>query len=283
MNEDNITFRNAMLDNFGKMLRPARMIINMQRSELAKMSGLSEELINEIETGERPLEQEHYLAIASVFDNAGYHEDRNIYEALVRILIPENSFDEYAKDFILIRKWFETLNAVEKMYQDDNALGTTWENTDFAKITSQYKIFADTSAVEDENFSALMNKLEPFLKENNAAIIIPQTVINDLNDDYVAAEDEEDELSIKEIIEYIDDYKTDGLIVIRGNDSGANTYEALSEVFDNLKDEYRFMLVTQDIEQAKFVNDNNSSRKNPVIVAYIDDDAELSIWDFHDE
>ena len=272
--------REAMLETFGRMLKPARMILNLSDEVFSLLSGIPENIISEIEAGERSFTPTNYIAAASVLDNAGCSSDRNLYEAVVKILTPEQAYDVEAGDFILVRRWFKSFMTEEHNIAYDDTPPTILTDSEFERIAMKYKIFADTSAVEDESFPKLMGKLEPFLKKYNAALIVPKSVINDLNDDYVASGDEEEELSTKRAMDYVKHCELEGIITVRGNEIGTDTYEELSVIFDKLQEGYRFTLITQEIETAKAVSDENNGRISPVIVLRFDDDGNLMIWEF---
>ena len=274
--------RNSMLETFGKMLKPARIIMNLSEEELSKLSGIPENVIAEIESGERSFTSTNYIAAASVLDNAGYSSDRNIYEAVVKILTPDSAYEVETGDFILVRRWLRTFTAGEAEIQYDDTPSTILTDTEIDRIVMKYKIFADTSSVEDESFPKLVDRLEPFLRKYDAALIIPKSVINDLNDDYVASGDEEEELSAKETMDYVKHCEAESIITVRGNDAGTDTYEELSAIFDKVQGGYRFALITQDIETAKAVSDSNNGRQSPVIVLRFDEGGNLMIWNFPD-
>ena len=274
--------RKAMIETFGKMLKPARIIMNLSEKELSRLSGIPESVIAEIESGERSFTPTNYIAAASVLDNAGYSSDRNIYEAIVKILTPDSAYEVETGDFILVRRWFRTFTAGEADIQYDDTPSTILTDTEIDRIAMKYKIFADTSSVEDESFPKLVDRLEPFLRKYDAALIIPKSVINDLNDDYVASGDEEEELSTKEAMDYVRHCEAEGIITVRGNEAGTDAYEELSVIFDKLQEGYRFALITQDIETAKAVSDSNNDRQSRVIVLRFDEGGNLMIWKFSD-
>ena len=182
----------------------------------------------------------------------------------MKILTPDSAYEVETGDFILVRRWLRTFTAGEAEIQYDDTPSTILTDTEIDRIVMKYKIFADTSSVEDESFPKLVDRLEPFLRKYDAALIIPKSVINDLNDDYVASGDEEEELSAKETMDYVKHCEAESIITVRGNDAGTDTYEELSAIFDKVQGGYRFALITQDIETAKAVSDSNNGRQSPV-------------------
>ena len=152
--------REKMLGTFGSMLRPARMIMNMTREELAEKSGLPLEIISGVEDGFHRFHEPHYLALASVFDYVKFTEDDNIYQALIRILTPDNEFEaeNHADDFILVKRWLETFNlgsdGVNEAYEDEEYnevedYDECLDDAELANLTHNYKIFMDYSAIKD--------------------------------------------------------------------------------------------------------------------------------------
>lgn len=80
---------------------------------------------------------------------------------------------------------------------------------------------------EDDYFSNLMSRISVFLRKSDVAIILPKSVINDVNDDYVVAGDDEEERDTKNTLDYIRQCKSEGVITIRSDETGADTYEDL--------------------------------------------------------
>mgnify|MGYP002858240652 CR=1 FL=1 len=136
--------REAMIETFGSMLKPARIIMNLSEEKLSRLSGIPENVIAEIESGERSFTPTNYIAAASVLDNTGYSSDRNIYEAVVKILTPDSTYEVETGDFILVRRWFRTFTAGEAEIQYDDMPSTILTDTEIDRLAMKYKIFADT-------------------------------------------------------------------------------------------------------------------------------------------
>lgn len=306
--------RKNMIDTFSAMLKPARMIMNISREELSALSGLDETLIEEVETGRLRLQKSHYLALASVFDNAKYQEEENIYRALVRILTPDNEADSdgEAGDFVLVRRWFDTfsgdsendggfeeyeelvqvpeLAGVNDIYDDeysdedfddeadedtDEALpGEILSDSELEDLAENCKIFADSSAVSDENFPALITRLEPLLRQADSVIIVPQKAIDELQEHISRSASEDEKLNLSDALKYIARKGNEGLIRIRSYDFDGDSDDVIGEVFDKHGDEYEFMLITQLGD----VYLNVVSGRENVRAAHINDKGDLILW-----
>ena len=83
--------RREMLATLSRMLMPARKILGISRKELAKISGLPENIIASAEEGTSTFKEEHYLAIAAVLDSEACKEDRDFYSAVIRLMATEDS------------------------------------------------------------------------------------------------------------------------------------------------------------------------------------------------
>ena len=309
--------RKNMLETFSAMLKPARMIMNISREELADLSGLDESLIENVETGRMILQKSHYLALASVFDNVKYQEEENIYRALVRILTPERDDESSGEheSFVLVRRWFETFNEElviipglndDVMFEagedfrfgkeddedydsdaeyedadDDEDIevlpGEKLTDSELEDLAANSKIIADTSAIGNENFPALVTRLEPLLRQADSVIIVPHRAIDELQESIAAADSEDEKLNLSDALKYVERKANEGLIKIRSYDfecADDSADDVISDVFDKLGKEYDFMFITQD---ARVYLDLVSGREN-VKAAHVDDKGDLILW-----
>ena len=280
MNYNGQTLREKMLGTFGTMLRPARMIMNFSREQLAEFSGLPLDVIAGAEDGIHRLHEPHYLALAAVFDSTKYTEDASIYKALVRILTPENefSYDSGEGDFILVKRWFATFSMNDDKEEeyghdeyDDDDDGDMTSESNLDDIASGYRIFADTSATEDENFPAFVERIEPLLRQNDSVISIPSAVLEELRGDMDMNDDE----TLRRSIDFVTRKISEGLIKLRTcpvmntDDIDEILAEMFSETGENI------MLITQDEERAEYLASNNPN----VTASRLTDGGGLAIWE----
>lgn len=264
--------RREMLATLSRMLMPARKILGISRAELAKLSGLPENIIASAEDGTAPFREEHYLAIAAVLDSESFTAGGNLCNAVARLMAPEESqpgaYDD-DDEFVLVRRWLDA------SYDDDSESceGRVLTDRELEILAGECRIFADSTAISDENFPALMSRLAPFLKESGRRVIIPHSAVKELNE---YPDDENDEgLSASDILTRIERFRREGLIEIRGNDDDGATSETLADVFRMYEGEYDFMLITQDPGLAGEFSGNDSVKS-----ARINDKGDLVIWDF---
>ena len=278
---DGRLMRKEMLKTFSGMLKPARMVMNISREELAELSGLDEGLIADVEEGRQTFSKEHYLAIASVFDQAGMSEEGNLYLALVRLLAPENPTTA-TEDFTLVRRWFGTFSEENMPEDDDDDDDDTQDEQDEVRLTDaeleelagSCKIFADTSAISDENFPALVSRLEPLLRDADAVIFVPEAAIEELREEIDDCGDDDMSLNLSDALKYVERRAGDGLIKIRTYDIPGDTEDVLEGVFAKYADEYKFMLLTQDGDVAEELMEGNEALR----AAHIDDKGDLIEW-----
>lgn len=265
MNHNGQALREKMLGTFGTMLRPARMIMNFSREQLAEFSGLPLDVIAGAEDGIHRLHEPHYLALAAVFDSTKYTEDASIYKALVRILTPENefSYDNREGDFLLVKRWFATFSindgeeeeyGHDEYYDDD---GDMPAESDLEDIASGYRIFADTSAVEDENFPAFVEHIEPLLRQNDSVISLPSAVLEELRADIDMNDDE----ILRRSLDCVTRKISEGLIKLRTSPvlNADDTDEILAEMFSEMDEGKRIVLITQDEERADYFTSGNAN------------------------
>lgn len=269
--------RKNMLGTFSAMLKPARMIMNVSREDFAELSGLDAELIADVEEGRRPFTEAHYLAAASVFDNEKHKNAENIYRALVRILTPEDFPENFGgtEDFVLVRRWFGTFSEDDPSDTDDcEDSGIRLSDSELEDIAAECRIFADASAVKDENFPALVSRLEPLLRQSDSVIFFPQTVLDELHEDIDDSDDDDEKLNISDALKYVDRKAHEGLFRIQDYGFDGDIVDVLSQVFANYEGEYNFMLITQDEIIAEDITDDTEN----VRAAHIDDKGDLILW-----
>ena len=269
-NNEGTIKREKMLSNFSSMIKPARLITNLSQEELAERSGLSIELITSVENGMHRFHDEHYLALAAVFDNMKYTEDSSIYKAVLRILTPEDEIfaanDD--NDFILVKRWFDTFSEDNK--NSEMACDSFLEN-----LAEDYSIYVDTSAAEDENFPALVSRLEPFLRQSENQILVPSTVINELKEDIENSEEAEEKLSLTEAFDFIDTKEGEGLIKIRDCPQiFGDTEEVLPAMITKEAEYNQVAVITQDSGLARIL----MSYHENIISAHINDTGDLILW-----
>ena len=271
------TLREKMLGTFGTMLRPARMIINFSREKLAEFSGLPLDVIAGAEDGIHRLHEPHYLALAAVFDSTKYTEDASIYKALVRILTPENefSYDSGEGDFILVKRWFATfsMNDDEEEYGHDEYDDDMTAESNLEDIASGYRIFADTSAVEDENFPAFVERIEPLLRQNDSVISIPSAVLEELRGDI----DMNDDDILQSSLDCVTRKISEGLIKLRTCPAlnADDIDEIFAGMFTDMGSDSNIMLITQDEERAEYFTSGNPN----VTASRLTDGGGLSVWE----
>ena len=251
--------REKMLSNFSSMIKPARLITNLSRKELAEKSGLPLEIIAGVEDGIHRFHEAHYLALAAVFDDVASTEDSSIYRAVLRILTPEDEALRMNDDggFILVKRWFDTFR------QNDNST-----DDDFlSDLAGNYEIYADASAVEDENFPALVTRLEPFLRQNGTKIFIPSAAVDELEEDIEISGDSEENIDLDEALHYVKTKNEEGLISIRECPGDFGDAEEI------LQPE-RTAVITQDSDLAE----NLASKYPKIIAAHISDTGDLILW-----
>ncbi|MBQ7217658.1 MAG: hypothetical protein IJS39_16955 [Synergistaceae bacterium] len=274
--------RKNMLGTFSAMLRPARMIMNVSREEFAELSGLDPELIADVEEGRRVFTEAHYLAAASVFDNEKYKGADNIYRALVRILTPEEGSEDSGStgDFVLVRRWFGTFSGDDEALCEDEDEDSGYRLTDseLEDMAAGWKIFADTSAIGDENFPALVTRLEPLLRQADAVISVPQTALDELTEEIGSEDDDDEKLNLSDALKYVERKASEGLIRIRDYDLDGDSVEVINQVFEKNGHEYFFALITQDEDAAEFITKGSSNVK----AVHIDDKGDLILWGNHE-
>ena len=312
-NEEGARIREELLNTFRKMLRPVRIMMGLERGELAVLSGLDEEFIESVEEGKEELTETQYIALAAVLGYLKPFQNEAVYEAMKRILLPEN-FDMdngTGEDFEFLQGWFATFQEAhtERIMLDnrednesrevmrrgnykipDDELEDDLEEIDEAEHFSDdelkslteenCEIIADDSAIADESFPALMTRLDPFLKISGSVLNVPEAAINNLQRELDSNSDErespismEEAFNLSEAISYIHRKHKEGLVEILPSMSNEVEIE-LSDRFEDYK-EKNFMLITQEPSYAEILTANYDNVK----ASRIDDNGDLVKWE----
>lgn len=282
--------RSKLLDNFSIMLRPVRIMLDIDRSRLAELSGLPEEFIKKVEAGEEKFTETHYLALASVFSYAKFTVDEKNYRAMIKILINSDEFPEdIFNDFALIKIWydtyFENYNQYEEVLSDEYISDEEDENEDMIienkipdknlaleEIAGKYKLLVDNTAAADENFPALITRLTPSLKKTNTCLVMPETVLEKLCNE-LKDSDEDEKINLSSALNFLRRQQEEGLIEIIPSTLGDfvddNVENSLLDIIENNKNT-NYILITQDYRRVAAVNET--------ISAYINDKGDLILW-----
>ena len=152
--------------------------------------------------------------------------------------------------------------------------GERLPDSELEDIAANCKIIADASAIRDENFPAMVTRLEPLLRQADAIIIVPQKAVDELQERISTTRDENEKLNISDALKYIARKGNEGLIKIRSYEFEGDSTDVIGEVFDRYSGEYDFMLITQDA----LVFRNIVSGREYVNAAHINDKGDLILW-----
>ena len=277
--------RRQLLGNLCAMLRPIRIMLDLDRERLAILSGLPEELITDVEEGRVKFTEAHYLPLSAVFSNAKFTAEEKIYQALIKILLPftylpENIFD----DFGLVRLWLDTYEEDNCEDEPDDSFGGDddsfydedgmTDRLDPEKIVGEYKLIADESAVADENFPTLVTRLEPLIRKSGVSLAITESVSAKLREK-IETGDSDERLSLSSSLNYLRRKQEERLIEILPSSTGDydDSESELLNIIEASKGT-RYLLITQEYERAAAVFGVGNT-----ISARIDDNGDLISWE----
>ncbi|MBQ6971364.1 MAG: hypothetical protein IJP86_03300 [Synergistaceae bacterium] len=263
--------RREMLETMSLMLSPARKILGMTAGGLSSLSGIPEGIILDVEEGISPLKPEHYLALSAAIGSTGAKCSGSINAAITRLMTPEGeAFEASGDGFTLVRKWLE---ADYSTPADDDSVeehARILSDSELEAAAKSYRIIAGLSAVEDENFPALVSRLQPWLKACGGRICVPAGVVDELRDTLDDTEDDDEEIIVSDALSRIERFQKEGLIDLAGSYEGGRT---AAEILGMNKDSRRTILVTQDPDEASSMPRGNAR------AARITDTGDLELWE----
>ena len=276
--------RNEFIDNFSSMMRPVRIMLDMDRSKLAQLSGLPEELITNIEEGHEKLSENNFLSLAAVFSNMKFSVDEKIYRAMIKILTSQIEIQEKAfDDFELLKIWLETYNESddketasadeekdnEFIDDDDEVFG----GIDLEQTIGEYSLIADETAAADENFPALLTRLEPLMKKAEVMLVIPDTILEKIRYE-IQNGDADERYNLSSALNYLRRKQEEKLIKIIPS-SISDCEDVENSLLDIMEDGTKYLLITQDYVRSE----NMTLNAENIISAHIDDNGDLILWE----
>ncbi len=134
------------------------------------------------------------------------------------------------------------------------------------KCVSEYKIFMETSSILDSHIEKFWSNVTPLLEKYRNKIIIPVTIINELEKENKLNSDFMSLVEAK-------------LIDIKGEKDNFSVNKLLEEVFLLHRGKYKILLITQDLNLAKKIrklNKNKSITDNDILSLKINENGLLT-------
>ena len=286
MSKYSAKIRACMIRSFSQVLKPVRKVMDLSIKTISEQSGIPEDVLMNIENGKEQLSESNYVALAAVFDN--FMSQRVLIENKILQKILETDYADptipahYAEHFKkiegkpLLYKWFAAFK--EPLFQLHKAPNEIFTDEDLKLLVENYKIFIDETVLEDEDFPLFMARIAPFLKNasdvtgSNVYVRITKDVITKLKETAQTSSDDLD--ALKRATEAIMKYKSESLLDI----FDAENIEA---VFDEYRDRFQFMLITDNRYLAIKINSSQKeSRISPILFASIYEDGNIALYDF---
>lgn len=275
--------REQLLGNLCAMIRPLRIMTEIDRERLAILSGVPEDLIVDVEEGRAKFTEAHYLPLSAVFSNAKFTADEKIYRAMVKILLPSEALsDEVFDDFGIIRLWLSTYEEGEdggpedffgecgdEIYDDESMS----DGLDPEKIIGDYKLIADETALSDENFPALFTRLETLMTESDSPLAVPESALEKLREGTETG-DSSERLRLSSSLKFMKRKQEENLIEILPSSGDYDDAESeLLNLIEGSKDT-KYLLITQEYRRAAITFGFGNT-----ISAHIGNNGDLILWE----
>lgn len=263
--------RNEIIENFQRLLRRTRPIMNYSVAELAEMIGVTRQTMNNLETYKTNMSQTQYIALAAVFDH--YFKQDDELRAVVETIIDQegqrkfSAYDTSFRDGSLLARWFD---GAERCGQNPSA-GYAYVE-DLCVIAEQYLLFLDTTVLTTEDGESVAEDLIEALRASERKVIVPFRSVEQLNDPaggnaHLVA------------LEYLNRMKVEGLLDIRGEKSDPDFRDTVLSVFTRYRSMYRLCLITQNrilAEDVLRLNDGSKEDDMRIIAGFVRNDRFFS-------
>ena len=275
--------RRTMIDNFQISLRAIRILMGYSGSELADFIGVTRQTINNLETGKAKMSPSQYIAIAAVVDNYILSNGK-MFNAIEMIIDgngkkQDEKYDTSFNNLSLLKRWFACFNDRE----DLNALSMSYGNAEehgflLQKMVARYKIFIDADVLLIPNSSNFLNMLTDFLVVENAKIIIPIRVIEQIQEMM-----QDINVSDKAVraLKLLNSLQGKDVVQLRGEESDSNIHDTILSVFAKFRSLHRLCLITQNesfANEVERLNKNSEQQGFDILIGYVDENGKLVLY-----
>lgn len=283
----NYILRKKMINTMQKSLRNIRLILGLGVQELGELIGLTRQTINNLETKKNNMNSIQYIAICSIIEN--YAKEKPELLSIISTILRANEVDYENNIFDIsinssfLRKWFLCFQTKTKILKN---LGFELKNEKKFlnnKLSKEYKIFIDSSAILKKNFIDSLYSLLILMIENNNKFIISLKTIEYIQYKLVNCSPEEEE-KYKNTIKLLSEMKSRSLIEIHGEETDINEEITLISVFTKFKVIYKLALITDSLKLAKQISliNNDIVEDNKILLLQISDDNQVLEYDRED-
>lgn len=283
----NYILRKKMIDTMQKSLRKIRLILGLGVQELGELIGLTRQTINNLETQKNNMNSIQYIAICSIIEN--YVKEKPELLSIISTILKSNEVDfennifDVKTNSSFLRKWFLCFHNKTKILKNlDFEIKNKKKYLD-NKLSKEYKIFIDSSAILRKNFLDSLYSLLILMVENNNKFIISLKTIEYIQYKLVNCSPEEEE-KYKNTIKLLSEMKSRGLIEIHGEETDINEEITLVSVFTKFKFTYKLALITDNLKLAKQISliNNDIEEDNKILLLQISDDNQILEYDRED-
>ena len=275
--------RRTMIDNFQISLKAIRTLMGYSGSELADFIGVTRQTKNNLETGQAKMSPSQSIAIAAVVDNYILSNGK-MFNAIEMIIDgngnkQDEKYDTSFSNLSLLKRWFAYFNDGEDLNTLSMSYGSTEEyGSLLQKMVARYKIFVDADVLLTPNSSNFLNMLADFLVAENARIIIPIRVIEQIQE---MMQDINVSGKAVRALKLLNSLQGKDVVQLRGEESDTNIHDTIISVFAKFRSLHRLCLVTQNesfADEVNRLNENSENQGFDILVGYVDESGKLALY-----
>ena len=140
---------------------------------------------------------------------------------------------------------FETIFNIEgSAYPASEQEGARRARENLSRLTARYTFIIGTCALLHPKFPEMMDNLAPILRENNKSLIVPDSVINDLQ--RLVVKNPEMTVQISEVIHLLAGLRLEGLVQVCGNGTDFNSRNHLLQLAEEMLEYTEPLVITQN-------------------------------------
>lgn len=249
--------RNAIIENFQRVLPDVRKALHWTAVQLAKMMDVTRQTISNLESGKTKMTRVQYLALAALVDFAT-RDSETVRAEVLRIVDDANEgfrdAPSLSYDSLLARVLEGLVNEAQEATPGDL----------LARLAEETKIFLDSDVLFSPDAPEFFPRLATALQDAGAQAILPRRVAEAIND-------AEPSPSRSSAITIVNQMRQAGVLTIRGEAADPDIHDTIRSVFLRFRSRFPLCLLTQDAAFAQDVlrmNDDRTLGKGHPVEVY---------------
>jgi len=154
---------------------------------------------------------------------------------------------------------FETIRGIEESaFLSPEQEGARRAQENLSRLAARYTFIIGTCALLHPKFPEMMGHLAPLLRENGRSLIIPDSVINDLQ--RLVVKNPDLTVQISDVIHLLAGLRLEGLVQVCGNGTDFNSRNQLIQLAEQMLEYTEPLVITQNKRISEELDELNRTR-----------------------